>query len=76
MCCKFGFGVKEKLYEYQPEVVIENGSYKISVQTDHLIEAQTPNLMVIDKNSKCQIIDFSVPYDTIVNTKRKISGSD
>lgn len=60
--CKFGFIVKEKWFEYQPETVVENDSHKIwdaSVKMNHVIEGWSPNLIVIDmEGSKYQIIDF------------------
>lgn len=35
-----------------------------------LLMYNNPNFITIDKeNSKCQIIDFAVPYDTRVDTK-------
>ena len=44
---------------------MENEDYKIlrdfSIQTDHVIEAQRPDLVVLDKKERiCKIIDFLV----------------
>ena len=40
-------------YEHEPESVLENEDYKIlwyfSIQTDHIIEARRPDLVVVDK---------------------------
>ena len=52
----------------------ENEECKIlwdfNVQTDHVIEARRPDMIIIDRVKKvCQIVDFAVPYDTKVNTK-------
>ena len=48
----------DKWYEHEPESVVENEDYKIlwdlSIQTDHNIEAQRPDLAVVD---------FAVPGD-------------
>ena len=50
-----------------PESVLENEDYQIlldfSIQTDHVIEARRPNLVVVDKERICKIIDFAVPGD-------------
>ena len=64
--------VKEKWYEHQPESVVENENCKIlwdfNIQTDHVIEARRPDMIVVDKVKKtCTIIDFAIPYDSRVN---------
>ena len=45
--CKFEAG--DKWYEHEPESVLETEDYKIlwdfSIQTDHVIEAQRPDLV-------------------------------
>ena len=63
-----GFEVKDKWYEHDPQPVIENNQFKVlwdfNVQTDHVIEARRPDMIVIDKEKKtCKIIDFAVPAD-------------
>ena len=65
---------RENGIEHQPEVVQENERYKIlcdlNIQTDQLIEARHPDMIVIDKETKfVTIIDFAIPYDTRVNSK-------
>ena len=74
ICRKYGMKVAQKWYEHQPKAVEENEKYKIlwdfMVQTDHVIAARRPDLIVLDKKNKvCQIIDFAVPYDTGVVQK-------
>ena len=74
VCRKNGIEVKPKWYEHQPEPVQENERCKIlwdfSIQTDHMIEARRPDVIVIDKETKfVRIIDFAIPYDTRVNAK-------
>ena len=49
--------------------------YKIlwdfSIQTDRVIEARTPDLIVVDKKeSSCKIIDFTVPGDSRIEEKK------
>ena len=44
----------------------------MSIQTDHVIEACRPDMIVIDKaKNHCQIIDFAVPYDSTVEQKEQ-----
>ena len=48
--------------------VLESEDYKIlwdfSIQTGHVIEAQRPDLVVVDKKRRtCKIVDFAVPGD-------------
>ena len=43
-----------------------------SIQADHVIEAQRPDLVVVDKKDRsCKIIDFSVPGDSRNEEKEK-----
>ena len=47
------FEAGDKWYKYEPESALENEDYKIlwdfSIQTDHVIEAWRPDLVVVDK---------------------------
>ena len=48
--------------------------WDFSIQTDHVIEARRPDLVVVDKERSCKIIDFAVPGDSRIEEKdRKIS---
>ena len=72
--CNFEAG--DKRYEHEPESVSENEDYKVlwdfSIQTDHVIEAQRPDLVVVDKKKRsCKIIDFAVPGDSRIEEKEK-----
>ena len=72
--CYFEAG--DKWYEHEPESVLENEDYKIlwdlSIQTDHVIEARRPDLVVVDKKERsCKIIDFAVPGDSRIEEKEK-----
>ena len=43
-----------------------------SIQTDHVIEARRPDLVVVDKKERsCKIIDFAVPGDSRIEKKEK-----
>ena len=50
---KCNFEAGDKWYEYEPESVLENEDYKnlwdFSIQTDHVIEAPRPNLVLVGK---------------------------
>ena len=42
------------------------------IQTDHVIEARRPDLVVVDKKKKsCHISDFPVPGDRRIEEKEK-----
>ena len=74
---KFHFEAGDEWYEHEPESVLENEDYKIlwdfSIQTDHIIEARRPDLVVVDKKDRsCKITDFAVPGDSRIEEKNKI----
>ena len=50
---KCNFEAGDKWYEQEPESVFENEGYKVlwdfSIQTDHVIEAWRPDLVLVDK---------------------------
>ena len=73
---KCNFEAGDKWYEHEPESVLENEDYKIlwyfSIQTDHVVEARRPDLVVVDKKERsCKIIDFEVPGDNRIAEKEK-----
>ena len=45
--------------------------WDFSIQTDHVIEAQRPDLVIADKERSCKIIDFAVPGDSMIEEKGK-----
>ena len=70
------FEAGDKWCEHEPESVLENEDYKIlwdfSIQTDHIIKARRPDLVVVDKKERsCKIIDFAVPGDSRIEEKEK-----
>ena len=74
VCKKYGIEVNDKWYQHEPVSVIENDKCKIlwdfTVQTDHIIQARRPDMIVIDKETnKAQVIDFAIPYDSRVDSK-------
>ena len=56
LCQKFKFDHTNKWYKPHPESVLENVTHKIlwdfEIQTDHLISARRPNLVIINKKKK------------------------
>ena len=58
-----------------PAPVLENDTHELlwdfDVQTDHLISAGRPDLMIINKKKKgiCKIIDFAPPADNRIKLK-------
>ena len=70
------FEAGDKWYEHEAESVLENEDYKIlwdfSIQTDRVIEAQGPDLVVVNKKEIiCKIIDYAVPGDSRIEEKGK-----
>ena len=62
-------------YQHQPRTVKENENPKIlwnfTVQTDHALQHNKPDIIVINKtNNKALIIDVAVPNDNNVCRKR------
>ena len=76
LCRKKGFATTDKWYEHEPQPVTENEKLKIlwdfTVQTDHIVEARRPDMMIIDKEKKsCLIVDFAVPSDHRIEIKER-----
>ena len=43
-----------------------------NIQTDYVIDAQRPDLVVVDKKRRtCKMIDSGVPGDTMIKEKEK-----
>ena len=72
---KFKFDHTNKWYMYNPAPVLENDLHKLlwdyDIQTDHLIPARRPDLIIISKKKKrtCKIVDFAVPADHRIKQK-------
>ena len=76
VCRKIGLDLNEKWYKHEPEKVVENDSWKIlwdfTIQTDHVIEARRPDIVIIDKTkNECKIIDFACPFDGRIEEREK-----
>ena len=59
---------------HNPAPVLENDSHKLlwdfNIQTDHLIPARRPDLIIINKKKRtCIIVDFAVPADHRIKRK-------
>ena len=56
MCKKFKFDDADKWYMHNPAPVLENDTHKLlwdfDIQTDHLISARRPDLIIINKKKK------------------------
>ena len=77
MCKKFKF---DKWYMHNPAAVLKKLLWNFDIQTDHLILARRPDLIVINNKKKkkkkekkkkrtCKIVDFAVPADHRINLK-------
>ena len=54
---------------HNPGPVLENAT-QWNIQTDHLIPARRPDLIIINKRKRiCKIVDFAVPADHRINLK-------
>ena len=59
----------------QLSTVLENDTHKLlwdfDIQTDHLISARRPDLIVINKKKQkiCKIVNFAVPADLRIKLK-------
>ena len=58
-----------------PVIVLENDMHKLlwdfNIQSDHLIPARRPDLIIINKKKKiCKIVDFAVVADHRINLKK------
>ena len=59
---------------HNPATVLEKATHKLlwdfKIQTDHLIPARRPNLIIINKKkTTCKIVDFAVPADHRIKLK-------
>ena len=59
---------------HNPAPVLENDLHKLlwdfNIQTDHLIPAKRPDLIIINKKKRtCKIVDFAVPADHRIKQK-------
>ena len=73
LCCKYDMSRSEKLYEHQPEGVVENENCKIlwdmTIQCDLVIEARRPDIVVEKRNNKAIILDIASHWDHRVYEK-------
>ena len=77
LCKKLKFDHTNKWYMHNSHSVLENEMHKLlwdfEIQTDHLISARRPDLMiVIKKKRNCRIMDFTVP----VSHKSKLKENE
>ena len=59
---------------HNPATILENDSHKLrwdfNIQTDHLIPARRPDLIIINKKMRiCKIVDFAIPAEHRINLK-------
>ena len=76
MCKTYGLPHSRRWYGHVAERVTENDRAKIlwdvSVQTDHIIEARRPDIILVDKElNHTWIVDIAVPGDGRVDSKEK-----
>ena len=74
LCKKLKFDHSNKWYMHNPESGLEKEMHKLlwdfEIQTNHLVSARWPNLIIIKKNERtCRIVDFAIPADHRVKLK-------
>lgn len=74
MCEMYGLGRMQKWGKHKLEGITENDEYKIlrnfTIQCDSLIDAQRPDITVVDERKKeAKIIDITIPGDMCVGNK-------
>ena len=74
LCKKLKFDHMNKWYMHNPTSVLENETHKhlwdIEIQTDHLISARRPDVIIINKKERpCRIVNFAVPVEHRVKLK-------
>ena len=72
LCKILKFDHTNKRYMHNPEYVLENETHKplwdFEIQTDHLISAKRPGLVIVNKKKKtCRIVDFAFRLTTEPN---------
>ena len=75
LCKKFKFGHTNKWYIHNPASVLENDMHKLlwdfDIQTDYLISARRPDLIIINKKKRtCKIVNFAILADHRVKLKK------
>ena len=76
MCRKYQIECKDKWYEHRAEKVAENDEVKLlwdfHMQTDHVIEARRPDIVLVKKKeATAVIVDIAVPGDTRIKTREQ-----
>ena len=76
LCQKFGLVGEVNWYNHISGSVVENGGVKISwdldIQTDHVIQHRSPDIVVLYKSEKrCHLTDIGVPGDKSIELKEQ-----
>ena len=75
MCGKYNLIRSEKWYQHVPEGVVENKEVKIlwnvMIQCDRKIKAKKPDIVVVNNERSCAIIDIAMIGDIRVTEKEK-----
>ena len=74
LCKNYNIKVADKWYDHEPLSVVENKEvnilYDFSIQTDRLIRANRPDIVIKDKkNMRCTLIDVAIPADKNIAIK-------
>ena len=75
-CGKYGFEQPAHWYDHAPKGVVESDEIKVlwdfMIQSDHRIEYQKPDIVVVEKEEKkCLIVDIAILDDKNVGVKEE-----
>src|SRR6476659_11439629 len=81
LCKKYNIETIQQWWKHQPEAVAENDAVKILwdfiIRTDNKIQANKPDLVVVDKaNKTLLIIDIACPLDINIGKKEQKRSSN
>ena len=73
---KCGFERELNWYDHKPNPMCESERYKllwdVKIQTDHHIDHNKPDIVLLNKEEKsCLIIDVVCPFDTRIDSKER-----
>ena len=72
VCRKIVFYVNEKQQKHDPENVVENDSWNVTIPTDQVIEAIRSNMVIKNKTkNECKIFDVAFPFDNRIENREK-----
>ena len=67
LCRLYELDKANKWFEHQSSSVLEMDRTKVlwdfNIQCDHIIEGRRPDIVIVEKEEVCKIIDITIPGD-------------